>query len=85
MEKGTDNLIGQLWGRDFQEGSGNDETGEIITYFTPTLDMFDDIRQSTGAIEISISSNGKLDKEDKQKGKEKVILHQNPNSHTVTD
>jgi hypothetical protein len=85
LEKGTDNLIGQFWGRDFQKGSGNDETGEIITYFTPTLDMFDDIRQSTGAIEISISSNGKPDKEDKQKGKEKVILRQTPKSHTVTD
>ena len=75
LEQGTDNLIGQLWGRDFQEGNGNDGTGEIITYFTPTLDMFDDIRQSTGAIEISISSNGRPNKEDKQKGKEKVILH----------
>jgi hypothetical protein len=85
LEKGTDNLIGQLWGRDFQEENGNDETGEIITYFTPAMDMFDDILQSTGASEISISSNGKPDKEDKQKGKEKVILHQTPNSHTVTD
>jgi hypothetical protein len=38
--------------------------------------MFDDILQFTGAINISISSNGKPDKEDKRKGKEKVVLHQ---------
>jgi hypothetical protein len=32
LEHGTDNLVGQVWGRDFQNGSGNDDTGEIITY-----------------------------------------------------
>jgi hypothetical protein len=77
MEEGTDNLVGQVWGRDFQDGGGTDDTGEIITYFTPIQDIFDDILESTGATEISISSSGTPDKEDKQKGKGRVSGHQN--------
>jgi hypothetical protein len=77
LEDGTDNLVGQVWGRDFQDGSGNDDAGEIIAYFTPIQDIFDDIIQYTDATEISISSNGKPNKEDEKKGKQKVSRPQN--------
>jgi hypothetical protein len=70
LEGGTDNLVGQVWGYDFQDGSGN-EAGEIITYFTPNKDFFFDIIQYTGATEISISSNRKPNEEDDKRGKEK--------------
>lgn len=72
LEHRTDALVGQVWGRDFQDGGDDDDTGEIITYFTPIGDIFDDILQSTGATEISLSSNDKPNKDDKQRGKEKV-------------
>lgn len=76
LEDGTDNLVGQVWGRDFQDGGGNDGTGDIITYFTPIQDIFDDILQSTGATEISISSKGKPNEEEEEgKGKKKVSKH----------
>ncbi|KAG4444406.1 hypothetical protein IFR05_000171 [Cadophora sp. M221] len=60
VEHGTDSLVGQLWGRDFHERSSGDD-GEIITYFTPILDIFDDIREFTGAAEISISMKEESD------------------------
>jgi hypothetical protein len=50
LEAGTDNVVGQLWGRDFQE-EGN-SFGQIITYFTPILDILDDIYERTKASQI---------------------------------
>jgi hypothetical protein len=52
LETGTDNVIGQVWGRDFQED--HDSLGQIITYFTPMLDIFDDILEITKASRISL-------------------------------
>jgi hypothetical protein len=55
LETGTDNVIGQVWGRDFQED--HDSLGQIITYFTPILDIFDDILEITKASRISLYIN----------------------------
>ena len=74
LEDETDNLVGQVWGRDFQEGSDNSDTGEIITYFTPIQDIFDDIIEETRATDIFISSNRKLNKDYEGKGKKKVSV-----------
>lgn len=51
LEKETSNVIGLVWGRNHKEGENNDE---IFTYFTPILDIFEDIREITGASTISI-------------------------------
>jgi hypothetical protein len=67
---------------DFQDRGGNDDTGDIITYFTPIQDVFDDILQATGATEISILSNGKLDEEEKGKEMKKASEHLNSNVQT---
>lgn len=52
LEKETSNVIGLVWGRNHEEGENDDE---IFTYFTPMLDIFEDIRDVTGATKISIS------------------------------
>lgn len=77
LENARDHLVGQVWGRDFQYGGENHGTGEIITYFTPIHEIFDDIIQSTGATEISISSNWGWTKEDKEREKKTVSRYQN--------
>jgi hypothetical protein len=55
LEKETSNVIGLIWGRDYEEGEKEND-GEIFTYFTPILDIFDDIRELTGATKIAIST-----------------------------
>ena len=82
LEDGTDNLIGQVWGRDFQDRGSNDDTGDIITYFTPIQDVFDDILQATRATKISILSNGKPDEEEKGREIKKASKHLNSNVQT---
>jgi hypothetical protein len=57
LETGTDSVVGQLWGRDFQE-EGN-SFGQIITYFTPILDILDDIYERTKASQISLYTSRK--------------------------
>ncbi|KAF8864377.1 hypothetical protein BDZ45DRAFT_685160 [Acephala macrosclerotiorum] len=52
LETGSDHVVGQVWGRDFQED--DDSFGQIITYFTPILDIFDDISDITKAKRVSL-------------------------------
>ncbi|CZR53885.1 uncharacterized protein PAC_03767 [Phialocephala subalpina] len=56
LETGTDHVVGQVWGRDFQED--DDSFGQIITYFTPIVDIFDDICETTKANRISLYLGG---------------------------
>lgn len=73
LEASTDNVIGQLWGRDFKIAYSNeagdedgDEDGNIITYFTPIHEIFDDIKDFTGAAQVTICADrdfGQMDNE----------------------
>jgi hypothetical protein len=56
LETATDNVLGQLWGRDYHEGEDEGD-GDIITYFSPIHDIFDDIRELTGAKQVSLCTS----------------------------
>ncbi|KAI1264509.1 hypothetical protein F5Y18DRAFT_417787 [Xylariaceae sp. FL1019] len=43
VDSDTNNLIGQLWGRNRYHGRG-----PRLTYFTPIIDIFDDIQEKSG-------------------------------------
>ncbi|KAG4427243.1 hypothetical protein IFR05_017274 [Cadophora sp. M221] len=53
LDQGTNNVIGQLWGRDCKK-VGIDSNRSIITYFTPIRDIFEDIKDLTGATQVSL-------------------------------
>ena len=53
LDRLTNNVIGQLWGRDCKK-TNLGSSRSIITYFTPMQDIFEDIKDFTGAAEISI-------------------------------
>jgi hypothetical protein len=60
LESGTANVIGLLWGRNHQAGQDGSD-GEVFTYFTPIVDIFDDIRDHIHLRSITISTNQHYD------------------------
>ena len=53
LDHTRNNVIGQLWGRDCKR-IGLDSNRSIITYFTPIQDIFEDIKELTGATKVSL-------------------------------